>query len=182
LTQRLQSKATPRPVNNVVDRREAVQKQAQQAAEAAEKPEEKKEEETPAPAQVQRVAAERSSTGGAGAAAASATLSSATGGGAAPATGSAPARVVPSFVIDAQRISSPNPHLPDSFRESHPRQLVRGTYRICVNTSGRVSDVSIVASIPGLDQAIIEQLKRTWVYKPQPVPVCSERNFIFKID
>jgi len=182
LTQRLQSKATPRPANNVVDRRETVQKQAQQAAEAAEKPEEKKEEETPAPAQVQRVAAERSSTGGAGAAAASATLSSATGGGAAPATGSAPARVVPSFVIDAQRISSPNPHLPDSFRESHPRQLVRGTYRICVNTSGRVSDVSIVASIPGLDQAIIEQLKRTWVYKPQPVPVCSERNFIFKID
>jgi len=182
LTQRLQSKATPRPANNVVDRRETVQKQAQQAAEMAEKPEERKEEETPAPAPVQRVAAERSSTGGVAAAAASATLSNATPAGAAPSTASAPAKVVPSFVIEAQRIAAPNPHLPDSYRESHPAQLVRGTYRICVNTSGRVSDVSIVASIPGLDQSIIEQLKRTWVYKPQPVPVCSERNFIFKID
>jgi serine/threonine-protein kinase len=177
LTQRLQSKVLPRPTG-VVDRRDV--QPSKQAPETTEKAEEHKEEEPPP---VQRVATERSTAGGAAAAAVSPPPAvPATAGGPGPAATNAVARVVPSFIFDSQRISAPNPHLPDSFRAKNPRSAVRGTYRICVNTEGRIADVSIVAGIPGLDQTIIEQLKSTWVYKPQPVPVCSERIFIFKID
>jgi serine/threonine-protein kinase len=180
LTQRLQSRAVARPAPSVVDRREPPQRQPQ-TAEVAERPEEKKEEEAPAP--VQKVAPERSSTGAiAAAAAGSALVGNVAAGGPAPAPMKSAPKQLPSFVFDQQRISAPNPHLPDSFRESHPRQRLRGTYRICVNTDGRVSDVGVLASIPGLDQTITEQLKRTWIYKPQPVPVCGERIFIFNID
>jgi hypothetical protein len=38
-----------------------------------------------------------------------------------------------------------------------------------------------VKSIPGADDAVITQLRSTWTYKPQPLPVCSVRNFVFKI-
>ncbi len=180
LAQRLQSKGVSRPTPNLLDRREPSQKQSP-PPEVVEKPEEKKEEEAPVPAQ--KVAGERTSTGGAtAAAAASPPAGNGTVGGPAPAPTNGAPRLVPSFIFDAQRISAPNPHLPDSFRESHPRQRLRGSYRICVNRDGRVADVGVVASIPGLDQAIIDQLKRSWLYKPQPVPVCSERIFIFNID
>ncbi|HME91014.1 MAG TPA: hypothetical protein VKE49_06305, partial [Myxococcaceae bacterium] len=90
-------------------------------------------------------------------------------------------KFVPSFVFDAQRIFSPNPHLPEAFAQAHPHQQFRASYRICVSPDGSVSNVSVVTSIPGIDQAIVEQLKG-WMYKPQPVPICTERQFIFKIN
>jgi hypothetical protein len=34
----------------------------------------------------------------------------------------------------------------------------------------------------GADAAIIEQLKHTWLYKPQALPVCTMRNFVFHIN
>jgi len=178
LSQRLQSKSSAKPSYAVFDRRETA---AKAAPVESEKPEEKKEEE-PASPPAKTPPADRSAPSAAGA--------SAAGGSAAPSTASsAPAadpgitpKYVPSFVFDAQRISSPNPHLPESFAQAHPRQQVRGTYRICVNRDGRVSDVKVVTSIPGIDQAIVEQVKSTWTYKAQPVPICTERQFIFKIN
>jgi serine/threonine protein kinase len=179
LTQRLQSKALPRPTTNVVDRREPVQQQGSPLAESGERPADRRREEEPPP---QKVAIEPSPTGGAAAAAAASPLGNATTGGPAPVPAISPPKLVPSFVFDGQRISSPNPHLPEFFRDAHPRQVVRGAYRICVDTAGRVANVGVVTSIPGVDQAIIEQLKSTWVYKAQAVPICNERVFIFKID
>lgn len=89
---------------------------------------------------------------------------------------------VPSWVLDGQRISLPDPQLPESFREAHRRQVLAGTYRLCINTAGRIFKVSVVSGIPGADDAIIEQLRSTWAYMPQPMPVCSERAFVFKTD
>jgi protein TonB len=91
-------------------------------------------------------------------------------------------KLVPSFVLDGQRLSSPDPHLPEAFIQQHARgEQIRGTYRICISPDGRVSDVTVVTPIPGADSAVIEQLKATWRYKPQPIPVCNIRNFIFKL-
>ena len=89
-----------------------------------------------------------------------------------------PPKTVASFVLDAQRISAPDPHLPEGLR-TNPGQHMRATYRICVRQDGHVSDVTIVTPLPGADAAIIDQVKRTWIYKPQPLPVCTIRNFMF---
>jgi hypothetical protein len=93
----------------------------------------------------------------------------------------APMKRVASFVFDRDRVASPDPHLPDTVR-SRPGMKVKGTYLICVGTDGKVTKVTVVQSIAGADQAIQDHLKSTWVYKPQPVPVCSPRTFIFEIN
>jgi hypothetical protein len=89
--------------------------------------------------------------------------------------------MVASFVLDGQRLSSPDPRLPEAVVSAHPGQQLKGTYRICVRQDGRVSDVTVLTPVPGADPAIIEQLKSSWIYKPQPLPVCTIRNFIFII-
>src|SRR5215472_11325422 len=92
-----------------------------------------------------------------------------------------PPKMVASFVLDGQRISSPDPRLPEAVLSAHPGQQLKGTYRICVRQDGRISEVTVLTPVPGADPAIIEQLKSSWVYKPQPLPVCTIRNFIFII-
>ena len=70
----------------------------------------------------------------------------------------------------------------DGAFQQHPLQTMRGMYKICVRTDGHVSDVLVMTSIPGMDQAIIDQIKSSWVYRPQPLPVCAPRVFLFKIN
>jgi hypothetical protein len=86
---------------------------------------------------------------------------------------------VASFVFDRERVASPDPHLPDAAKP-RPGTKLKGTYLICVGTDGKVNKVTVVQSIAGADQAIQDHLKSTWLYKPQPVPVCSPRTFIFE--
>jgi protein TonB len=90
-------------------------------------------------------------------------------------------KTVPSFVFDRERVSAPDPHLPTALKDQHPHEQMRGLYRICVGTDGRVEQVNVISSIPGADHSIIEQIRDTWRYKPQPVPVCSIRSFVFNI-
>ena len=92
-----------------------------------------------------------------------------------------PPKMVASFVLDGQRVSSPDPRLPGAVLSAHPGQQLKGTYRICVRQDGRISEVTVLTPVPGADPAIIEQLKSNWIYKPQPLPVCTIRNFIFII-
>jgi protein TonB len=99
--------------------------------------------------------------------------------------GGAPApqpKMVASITLMAQQIHHPDPHLPDWFRNQHPNQTVRGVYKVCLRTDGKVGDVYPMTSIPGVDAMIIEQIKAGWVYKPQPVPVCTASVILFKIN
>jgi protein TonB len=89
-------------------------------------------------------------------------------------------KVVASFVLDQQRISYPDPHPPPNVGSKG--QTLRGAYRICVRQDGHISDITVITPVSGADATIIEQLKRTWVYKPQPLPVCTTRNFVFVIN
>ena len=57
-------------------------------------------------------------------------------------------------------------------RAQRKGQTVQGTYKICIEQSGSVKDVSTVSSIPGADESIIATL-RSWTFKPQPIPVCT---------
>lgn len=88
---------------------------------------------------------------------------------------------VASFVFDKERLRSPDPHLPPSFSAA-PGEKVKGLYQICVGVDGKVVKVTAVQSIPGADQAVMEQIRSTWLYKPQPVPVCTTRAFVFQFN
>jgi hypothetical protein len=88
---------------------------------------------------------------------------------------------VASFVFDKERIRFPDPHLPPNIKAA-PGEKLKGLYQICVGTDGKVSKVTTVQSISGADQMVMEQIQQTWVYKPQPVPVCTTRAFIFQFN
>lgn len=99
-----------------------------------------------------------------------------------PGSGGPIARTVPGFVFDRELLFAPDPHLPSAIRESHPHEQLRGLYRICIGRDGRVQHVSVLSSIAGADEAIMGQIRSAWRYKPQPVPVCSTRGFVFTIN
>lgn len=92
------------------------------------------------------------------------------------------AKRVASFVFDKERLKYPDPHLPPSYKPPAGERVMKGIYLICVGTDGKVTKVTTVTPIPGADQMLIAQLQRTWLYKPQPVPVCTPRQFVFQFN
>ncbi len=91
-------------------------------------------------------------------------------------------RMVAGFTLAAQVMSAADPHLTDEFKSAHPQQVVKGMYKICLGTDGHVTDVTPMTSIPGMDTTIISQIRSTWSYKPQALPVCFAKPFAFKIN
>ncbi len=98
-------------------------------------------------------------------------------------TGAGPpqGKTIASFVFQSQWVERPNPTLPEWFKQQHPQQKIRGMYKVCVGSDGRVSHDAVMTSIAGVDDAVIEQLKK-WVSKPQPLPVCVPHPFEFVIN
>jgi hypothetical protein len=92
------------------------------------------------------------------------------------------AKRVASFVFDKERVKFPDPHLPPGFKPPIGEKTVKGVYLICVGADGKVSKVSTVLTIPGADHTVMEQIESTWLYKPQPVPVCTPRQFVFQFN
>ncbi len=92
------------------------------------------------------------------------------------------AKRVASFVFDKERLKFPDPHLPPGFKPPIGEKTVKGVYLICVGADGKVSKVSTVLTIPGADHVVMEQIESSWVYKPQPVPVCTPRQFVFQFN
>jgi len=73
------------------------------------------------------------------------------------------------------------PHLPDVIKAQRKGQTVLGSYKVCIDTSGSVTSVSPVGSIPGADEAIISTL-RGWKFKAQAIPVCFAEAFNFIVE
>jgi hypothetical protein len=96
--------------------------------------------------------------------------------------GTGKAKVIPQFLADRERLASPNPHLPEWFTAQHPRQSVKGLYRVCVDNEGRVVTVEAVNGIAGVDNVITQQVLVGWRYKPQVHPFCYPRLFQFDIN
>jgi hypothetical protein len=97
---------------------------------------------------------------------------------------SAPApkpRNLPPHALDAQRIAGALPHLPPAVVAAH-HGLGDSTFtaRLCVDQSGAVSSVTVLAGIPGADAGIVSTL-RGWRYKPQPIPVCFITQFVYDV-
>jgi hypothetical protein len=80
-----------------------------------------------------------------------------------------------------QVLSGDYPRLPDAIKAAAAGHELKGLYKICVGRHGRITGVSILASIPdGGDDAVMASLFG-WKLKPQPVPICSIMQFIFDI-
>jgi hypothetical protein len=97
---------------------------------------------------------------------------------------SAPApkpRNLPPHALDAQRLAGAMPHLPAAVIGAR-RGLGESTFtaRLCLDTGGAVSSVTVLAGIPGADADIVATL-RGWRYKPQPIPVCFVTQFTYEI-
>ena len=84
--------------------------------------------------------------------------------------------------LDAQRIAGALPHLPASVAGAH-RGLGDSTFtaRLCVDTSGSVSSVTVLGGIPGADGDIVSAL-RAWRYRPQPIPVCFITQLVYNVE
>ena len=78
----------------------------------------------------------------------------------------------PAFLLKSQKTGGSDPHLPEVIKAQRKGQTVQGTYKICIEQSGQVKEVTTVSSIPGADDAVISSL-RTWTFKAQPIPVCT---------
>ncbi len=88
---------------------------------------------------------------------------------------------VPHFAIKKDKLGGEMPHLPEAIKSRRRGSTVTGSYKICIDTSGYVSTVNPVGSVPGADEPIMATL-RGWTYRPQPVPVCFIENFQFVVE
>jgi periplasmic protein TonB len=89
---------------------------------------------------------------------------------------------VPPHVLDTEKISGETPHLPDIVkiqRKGTGEAVWMG--KVCVDSGGRVNQVSTIQGIPGADNAIVDAL-RGWRFKPQAIPICSMLRFVYTID
>ncbi len=84
--------------------------------------------------------------------------------------------------LDSERLLYPDPHLPEEFVTNHPRQTFVAVYRLCVQKNGSISRVTPIEGIADIDDAVVRQLKASWLYRPRAFPICFARRFVFMID
>jgi len=71
-------------------------------------------------------------------------------------------------------IKRPDPHLPIKVRQQFPKGTsVTGAYKVCYDTSGRVTEVKPVQSIAGADDAIARHILSEWTFGPLPYPLAT---------
>jgi len=84
--------------------------------------------------------------------------------------------------VRAHRVSGDMPRLPEALRG----QVEAGVAQthVCVDTTGRLTNITILQATPGVEDAVREAL-RTWHYLPfmqdnRVVPVCFQMGFILR--
>ncbi len=101
----------------------------------------------------------------------------------------APPKVVAAQILEGQRIAGNSQISPDDVSKTElsrsGKTKVIGTFKICIATSGAISQVTQLKSttLPAYDQKIASELK-SWKYKPyvvngQAVPVCTAVTFVY---
>ncbi|MFL5410684.1 MAG: hypothetical protein ACJ79D_04855, partial [Myxococcales bacterium] len=91
-------------------------------------------------------------------------------------------REVSSALLQTQKINAPSPKIPEWFQRNFARQTMQAVYRICIGTDGRVSEVKVVTELGGgVDADLIKQIKNTWTYRPQLIPLCADSKLTFRL-
>jgi len=91
-------------------------------------------------------------------------------------------REVSSALLQTQKISNPAPKIPEWFQRNFARQTMQATYRICIGTDGHVSEIKVVNALDGgVDDDLVKQIKETWTYRPQLIPLCADSKLMFRL-
>ncbi|MFL5396915.1 MAG: serine/threonine-protein kinase [Myxococcales bacterium] len=91
-------------------------------------------------------------------------------------------REVSSALLQTQKINAPSPKIPEWFQRNFARQTMQAVYRICIGTDGRVSEVKVVTELGGgVDADLVKQIKNTWTYRPQLIPLCADSKLTFRL-
>jgi protein TonB len=91
------------------------------------------------------------------------------------------AKNVPPFVIARDLIRQSPPRMSEVFKQGHRGQTVTGLYKVCVDTTGEVYEVTAVKGIEGATDEIVEGIRADWLYKQQSVPVCFLYNMVVTV-
>ena len=91
-------------------------------------------------------------------------------------------KFVPQFVLAASKLEVPPPSVPDWYYNENRGKVTRGTFRLCVAQDGHVSSMEVLSGLAGnMNAHVIEHVKQLWKFKPQPLPVCTQWQFIFEL-
>jgi protein TonB len=91
-------------------------------------------------------------------------------------------REVSSAVLQTQTVSAPAPKVPEWFQRNFARQTMQAVYRICIGTDGHVSEVKVVNALGGgVDDDLVKQIKKSWTYRPQLIPLCADSKLTFRL-
>jgi hypothetical protein len=91
-------------------------------------------------------------------------------------------REVSSALLQTQKLNNPSPKIPEWFQRNFARQTMQAVYRICIGTDGRVSEIKILTALGGgVDDDLVKQIKETWTYRPQLIPLCADSKMIFRL-
>jgi len=91
-------------------------------------------------------------------------------------------REVSSALLQTQKINNPPPKIPEWFQRNFARQTMQATYRICIGTDGRVSEIKVVNALGGgVDDELVKQIKASWTYRPQLIPLCADSKLMFRL-
>src|SRR5256885_1791920 len=90
-------------------------------------------------------------------------------------------REVSSALLQTQKIGNPSPKIPEWFQRNFARQTMQAVYRICIGTDGRVSEIKVVTALGGgVDDELVKQIKESWTYRPQLIPLCADSKLMFR--
>ena len=91
-------------------------------------------------------------------------------------------REVSSALLQTQKINNPPPRIPEWFQRNFARQTMQAVYRICIGTDGHVSEIKVVTALGGgVDDDLLKQIKATWTYRPQLIPLCADSKMVFRL-
>ena len=91
-------------------------------------------------------------------------------------------REVSSALLQTQKINNPSPKIPEWFQRNFARQTMQAVYRICIGTDGRVSEIKVVTALGGgVDDELLKQIKETWTYRAQLIPLCADSKMMFRL-
>ena len=91
-------------------------------------------------------------------------------------------REVSLAVLQTQKINNPTPKIPEWFQRNFARQTMQAVYRICIGTDGKVSEIKVVNALGGgVDDDLVKQIKATWTYRPQLIPLCADSKLMFRL-
>lgn len=91
-----------------------------------------------------------------------------------------PPIVVPYARLRSEALDEPTPELTPETKNGNMCKNITGSYKVCINQEGTVTEVQAISGIAGSDDQITAKIK-TWKYKPRSESVCFVKLIDYSI-